>query len=832
MPQLTSQGIRMSSIMSSRASSLAALASFTKSQASAVQQPAAIELVGRIEFVKVFNDGWGRATLFSEDGREFKLTGRVNDLVVDNDYSLTTQIKNHPKYGQSYDVLASKPYVKLNPDAMIKFIAANYDGIGAVSAKKFINAVEAQSGQEGLMRLREKLVNEPWDVDFSGIKRTGTYSIDERSKTIHSYIRNDLSTRLSGLSANVISSLADYLLKEIHIADAMNASLKQNIDKTNPVTRAWRLLSGNPYAPIQRVTGYGFLSADKIGKFVGIPRDNPARLAALASHAINEYCLAFGHVYLSLPQSLEGIKRVDASIDPQIAVSHALSTETISLDDEFGQARLYPGRALRNEKTLALTIAKMCLKSAPLLPKTANIDELITVATKSLGGSFAKGLDASQHKALKGILTSTARVHTITAEPGAGKTAVMEVLSKVLADKRFAFCAPTGKGAKVLSNRLRSAGQFASTIHSLLKGEPGAGFAINASNPLNAEIIVIDESSMPDLALATAVFEAAEQDAHIILLGDVNQLPSIDPGSVLADILAISQVDHHVLTEVHRNSGAILDVIRSVKAGKVQTISRDGTWFSGDLISASTGFDTVLNEYLRAVSRSGYEGTALLMSRRKGEVDEPGWNTTYANEKLRQACNPNGEKIPGSTIRVGDRIIIKANMLIGDRNEDEDEDTSSGQRVVNGDTGTIRGFTPGKPKKGQTQDGSAQSVNILLDDGRTIDFPGSVLSAIQLGYALTVHAAQGSEYKDVIAVITPGTPTFINRNMLYTCVSRARNTLSVYANSSDLRKIAATPLPKRNSALIERSQAALNEFDSDNFHEDDACKTHTRSRMN
>lgn len=756
------------------------------------------ELTGVVSSVKMFNAEWGRATLLTEDGTEVKLTGGVQDLVEWNEYSITGQLKKHPKYGDSYDVLAAKPYFKANPTAMIKFIKNNFKGIGEVSAKKFVAAAQAAGGAEGLALLREQLLNEPWAVDFSIIKRDGTFDSAEDDKTMRAFIKRDLATRFNNLNGKVLTGLSDFLFAKVR--GQQNANRDAGKKSANPVTTAWSLFAQNPYAPIAEVAGYSFTSADVIARSVNIPADAPMRLAALVAHAVDERCATYGHVYLTQEQARQGIVAVDSRVNPVKALEQALAQESIQIDDEFGEMRIYPGKLLEDERNLAKNIATLCDSGEPLVSKSGqDLVDRIQTAAKSLGGVFKDGMDQSQLNALYGMLTSTSRVHTVTAEPGAGKTAVMEVLAKFLPRHKFLFCAPTGKGAKVLSNRVRSIGAYASTIHSLLKGEPTGGFQFNKDKPLEGDILVVDEGSMPSTQLAAAVFAAVGDGMHVIVLGDVNQLPSIEPGRVLADLLDIPEVDHHRLTEVHRNSGGILDVVREVKSGRINPTDRDGVRFSGSLPPCSIGMQAVVSEYIEAVDRDGYEGTALIMSRRQGEVNEPGWNTTYANAVLRDICNPGAEKLPGSTIQVGDRIIIKENMTIQGPDDTE-------ERVVNGDTGTLMGFTK---KGGDRRSAGVAEYNLKLDDGRSIDMPGDTLSTLQLSYALTVHAAQGSEYKNVIAVITPGAPTFINRGMAYTGFSRARNSLSVHANNVDLQKIVATPMPARNSGLVQRVQQAL-----------------------
>lgn len=769
------------------------LARFTASR-----KPKLEEHSGTIERVQMFNPDWGLATMWTEDRVELKLTGKVGELREGGDYTITGTLKSHPKYGQSVDILSAKPFVRLEQRAIVRFLKDNFKNIGDASARKFVQLIVEQDGEAGLVALREKLLNEPWSIDFSSIGREGTFDGSEKDKTVRAFVLRSLSTRIVGLASNVLGSLADYLVNQLAKIDGGPLSAGSAED---PVERAWALLAQNPYAPIKSVPGYGFAAADTVGRGVNIPKTAPVRLAALVEYAIAERCRAMGHVYLTLGQARAAIAEMDGSIDGQTALEHALEAETVQLDDEFGESRIYTGRLLDRERALAKRIAAKLIPGDPLMrDRDGTLREKIQAQAKAMGGAFKNGLDPSQLEAVYGIVTSRVRLHTITAEPGAGKTAVMEVVTRLLKNKQFVLCAPTGKGAKVLNNRVSAIGLTASTIHSTLQGDPEGGFRYDRSNKLEGDMLVPDESSMLDLMLAAAVFDATHDDMHVLCLGDHMQLLSVDPGSFLVDLMQIERIDHHRLNCVHRNAGGILQVIREVRQGFINPVNRDGVTFSGTLPSASNGFETVMREYLDAVRQHGYERVALLMSRRKGDVDEAGWNTTYANARLRAVCNPNAEKIPGSTLCVNDRIMITANINLS-------EDDESSDRVVNGDTGRILGFVRSDDKR----KGAVATVQIQLDDGRKIDFPGGQLSAIELGYALTVHKSQGSEYAKVICVITPGVPTFINQNMLLTGLSRARTALSVHASDADLRKIAATPAPKRNSGLVERVLRELGE---------------------
>lgn len=774
--------------------------------------PALKEVTGSVHDLRQFGD-WAIAYVVDDEFVQHRITGNnVAQLKEGQEYRLSGSPKRHPKYGDSLEILSYEPFVQLNEEAIIRFIAANFKGIGEKSARKLVEATKEADPDHGLEQLRERLLKEPWSVDFTGISRKAAFAgqEDDRNQAIAAFIQRDLALRLTKVPAGVLRRLALYLATQV----AGGAS-QAEAGATPPVTQAWEIFARNPYEPIKAVAGYGFLLADQVGRFLRIPPEAPARLAALVAYALDDRCEAEGHAYLLQGHVTGAIRRVDPAVDANVALAKAIEDGAVVVDRSRGDMRIYPAKLLDAEKRLAARISDLCQPVTPLAKDRGDaLRKRIDAAARSLGGAFKDGLDPSQAKAIERILTARVRLHTITAGPGSGKTAVMEALSAALPRRRFVFCAPTGKGAKVLSNRVASRGFSATTIHSMLGGDPDGGFRVNSTNPLEGDVLVIDEGSMPPLRLAAAMLEGVNEDMHVVVLGDVDQLPSIGPGRFLADLLEIDAVDHNRLDTVHRNGGAILETIDEVRSGKLRPRSRMEVSFSEGLPSAATGFHSLAAEYLAAVQRSGYEGTALLMSRRKGDAEEPGWNTTFVNAALRELCNPDAAKIPGSTLRVGDRIIVKANMTlaVGEAGE---------VRVVNGDTGRILGFVPSADRR----KGSPESIQLKLDDERVIDFPGDSTSVLQLGYALTVHAAQGSEYREVIAVITPGVPTFVNRNMLYTGLSRARASLSVHGEPKDLVRIASTPMPGRNSGLVERVRALLHDLDREDSVDDGACET-------
>ncbi|MFC7516654.1 AAA family ATPase [Herbaspirillum sp. GCM10030257] len=742
------------------------------------------QIVGILTSCQVYNERWGRGIVRLEDGDHLVVTGEsLVGLAEGNRYRMDGRIVQHPKFGKQFDCEVAAIDIPLDEEALVRHLRKNFKGCGEVTARKIID-----SHRSNLSALRDQLVTNPYSLDFSGItKRKISVAGAEDLKGL---IYRDLSTRIGmiGIKDAVLRKIAEWLAPRVE-------------DKPEPISAGWGLFSKDPYAPIQDIDGYGFAAADLIAvRAIGFPRFHEFRLAALATHALREGCEQNGHAYLSLQNLSERIALIDPDVSAERAMAAARDRkQPLVVDGD----RYYPRHLWIAERALARNLAIRAIQMAEPITRQPE-DELLSeiAAAEDMlsepGQQFR--LDPSQRKAILGILTSMHSVHTLTAGPGCGKTALMEILVHVARDKKILFCAPTGKAAKVLSARVKRFGHSATTIHAML-GVGVDGFQFNEDNPLDADIIVADETSMDDLALTRSLMDAVSNEAHIIFLGDVDQLPSVGPGQILKDLLDMP-FDHHRLTHTHRNDGGILDVVRQTGKGEVDCADRTDVMFSHRLPAPDdVGMSRVIAAYLKAIERHGMPRVGLLMPRRKGDIHIPGWNITYLNELLRQSLNPDGERVVGTSLRIGDRIIVRKNIVI-DQGEDLEGNRRS-EQVVNGDTGFIRNVRVDHSGR------NVLAVCLELDDGRQIEFPGKDIEAIGLAYAMTVHAAQGSEYDVVIFICTNGSPNFVHRGIVYTAFSRAKKKLWVLADNGVLKSITARDIPVRNSELVYRMRTAM-----------------------
>ncbi|AJZ56254.1 ATP-dependent RecD-like DNA helicase [Paraburkholderia fungorum] len=744
------------------------------------------EIVGRLSTLTVYNGKWARASVRIADGSFLTCVGEtLLGLREGNDYRLAGWVREHARYGRQLEVRAAVLEVPQDEGALRRHLRRNFAGCGERTAAKLIEWARALPG--GLDALREQLVSNPHAIDFSVVTKRPVRMSDDEGPEIAIY--RNLSLRLG------TSGVHDYLLRRLAgwVFERVGA-------QADPVVAAWERISRNPYEAVRSLDGYGFTSADAIGRQLSFPPDHVFRLAALATHAVREGCERAGHTFLMADEVARRITQYDAAVAFDVALRAAVELgEPIAVTE----GRYYPLWLYNCELALAEHLGRrLAVASAPITEAPREkLEREVRMAEWSMGESFR--LDDSQREAMISMLTSTCSVHTLTGGPGCGKTAMIEVLVQVVcslgAGLRIVFCAPTGKAAKVLGARVQRLGMSSATVHATL-GVEADGFAHNEENPLPADVVIADETSMNDLALTRALFDALPAGSHIVLLGDTDQLASVGPGQMLVDLLELD-ADHQQLSITHRNDGGILEVVRQARAGKCDCVDRPDVRFSHGLPATDVaGIGKVIGAYLRAVRRSGIEHVGLLMGARRGDVKVPGWNVTYLNDALREQLNAQGRRVPGTSLRLGDRLMIRQNLRL------EQGEEANGQmryeQVVNGDTGTLAGCH---------LDATGHSVSYLvvtLDDGREIRYPGTNLDALVLAYALTVHAAQGSEYREVIFICTDGHAGFMHRGIVYTAFSRTRKRLLVVADDEVLRRSCARPIPPRNSRLVQRACAA------------------------
>ena len=739
-----------------------------------------ITLVGRLIRKQSFDD-WAIGVFEESTGATHKVVGALVETLSEADtYELEVKEEMHAKHGLRLLVTAAVPYIGLEKESLVTHLIRNFNGVGPKTAHQIVHWYDLNSSYAELRRI---LAHEPWRLH--GFVTAGTKKGIEfvySASTGYSYLYTHLATRFgaTGVADPVIRRIARWL------------STAVGADCVDPIGDALKLFAQDPFKPVLSIWGYTFDAADTMARAMGGRSNDPVRLAGMAYHALKTVTGNEGHTYIPRDILNHAVLGIDFSIDPREAIKYALQLKYPMTIDANG--RCYSDKLMHVEDDVASMLAVLMARSYPLRG-FANESELNTeISQAEHVAGWGHPLDASQKSAVIAMLHANCRIHTLTAGPGFGKTSTMEVFCQV-AKVRVMFCAPTGKAAKVLHERVSKYGYSASTIHQMLEPIGPDEFRRNEDYPLETQMVVVDEAGMLGLTLVHALLLALPPGAHLVLMGDRDQLMSIDPGNFLLDVLSLP-ADHQTLEQTHRNSGAILQLVQQVRKGEFYPPPTD---FDSDVLYLPLGmkdasaFDFVEDVYLDALGRFGSKGVVMLVPNRKGKKDVSGWNTTYLNHRFQKRLNPHGARIAGTDLLVNDRIIIRRNMEV----LDEAGDTLV--LVVNGDTGVVtRTIT--------SQEGQLQRLVLTLDDGRCVSLTRESIDLVDMAYVMTVHSAQGSEYPCVIVAIANGPSSFLNRSVFYTGISRSKRELKLFGSAAQLQGVARRTVSPRFSALTQKVQ--------------------------
>lgn len=736
-----------------------------------------MRLEGTVLHVERFGE-WAKATLRTAAGDLVQIVGRpVVRMTETGDYVLEGSKQLHRRWGEQFEVQSARLSEDKTRARVLDELERSYAGCGGKTATRVVGAFEASRG--GLQELLEIVTRRPWELEknLEVVGKHITY-LKPIDRLAQERLAMSLAARAKGCAqAGLSSTLSEWWCRR-------NGSPERGREIDSLMEMAQ-----NPYEAIGQVKGYGFAQAEELAEGLDVPWNAPARLAAVARHVVEELCARGGHSYVSQEQ----LDQAARDLEPRAQKGECLeavrrSGGGLSIDG----VRVYPSRTLEEEVHVAKHLSAMLEPGEPLWTLAmGDLDERL----EFLANDVSLRLDAQQRAAVKGVLRSKVRLHTLTAGPGCGKTTVMEAVAAMLPDVRFA--APTGKAAKVLQARVGKYGQTATTVHALLEAH-GDSFGRGALSPLAATLIVVDEASMQDLSTMSALISAMTRSTHLLLVGDEEQLDSVGVGRVLQDILSIPAADHQRLLTSHRAGAGLNSFLSEIRRGCVP--ATPGTDEVKHLVLGDDNpesFGKLERLWLQSIESWGMENVAVLFGYRHATARRQTMNVSYANERLRDAANPERgtEDVPGTRFRIGDRVIVRKNLTLR-RKGPGNQDIVYGH-VVNGDTGCLVG--QGKPSANMDR-----YLLLRMDDGREVNFPIWAADKLDLAYAQTIHAAQGSEFMDVIVCLSGQPNDFMNRRLIYTGCSRAKRHLTLVGTHAELCAIAEHVGKARQSWLAQR----------------------------
>jgi len=670
---------------------------------------------------------------------------------------------SHPRFGRQFEVHSYATVLPATAAGIQKYLGSGLiKGIGPVMAERMV----AHFGVD-IMHVIEETPGRLAEVDGLGPKRTAMIAAAwAEQKAI-----KEVMIFLQGVG--VSTSLAVRIYKKYGDASVS-------------------VVSHEPYRLAADVWGIGFKTADTIAVAVGIARDSPERIKAGLAYTLSE-AADDGHCYLPAPNLIADAAKI-LEVPPELitpCLDELAAAEGVVREAVPAQAHAAPQVPAvylppfhQAERSVAHALLRLLAARADRLTAFAAVDW--DKALSWLRGRTGAELAPEQADAVRLALTS--KVAVLTGGPGCGKSFTVRSVVELARAKgaKIVLAAPTGRAAKRLAELT---GHEAATIHRLLQLRPGGEPSFDATNPLDADLVVVDETSMVDVILANKLIKAVAPGAHLLLVGDVDQLPSVGAGEVLRDLLAAGSLPVVRLTKIFRQaqqSGIVVNAHR-INAGQPPALAGFGDFFWFGCEDTEQTAELVVDIVARRIpARFGLDprrDVQVLCPMHRGPAGAGNLNLL-----LQEALTPYAEGTPerrygGRVFRIGDKVTQLRN------NYDK-----GAAGVFNGTVGVVTAMSP-----------EEHTLTVRTDEDESVDYGFDELDELAHAYAVTIHRSQGSEYPAVVIPLTTSSWMMLQRNLLYTGVTRAKR-LVVLAGS---RRALATAVRtkgagRRHTALAHR----------------------------
>jgi len=543
----------------------------------------------------------------------------------------------------------------------------------------------------------------------------------------------------------------------------------------------------NPYILAKDIYGIGFKTADQIAQHVGIPKNSISRACAGIDHVLLE-AISAGHCALPVDKlKAEAVKLLEVEESTvELASSRMITGGSLLLETVRDEALLFLPHLRRAEEGIAVRVQALAAGPTPYPP--IDFEKAVTWCQ----GKTGKTLAPSQREALRTALTSKATI--ITGGPGVGKTTLVNSLLAIVRAKgvKCLLCAPTGRAAKRMTE---TTGIEAKTIHRLLEVDPGTGrFAKNESNRLDCDLVVVDETSMVDVVLMYSLLKAVPQRAALVLVGDVDQLPSVGPGNVLRDLIDSGIVPVVRLTEVFRQAAhsRIITTAHRVRAGRLPDLDKAAAGEASDFHFverdepeqiAATLLNVVQNRIPARFCLDPIRDIQVLCPMNRGSLGVRELNLT-----LQKALNP---------ARPGEAVVEKYGWRFQRRDKVIQTENNYQKEVFNGDVGVIERIDP------------VEHEVVVRFDSRLVEYDYGELDEVSLAYAVTIHKSQGSEFPAVVIPLATQQYMLLQRNLVYTGITRGKKLVVVIGQRRALRMaVSNNRTQRRYSGLQEALRRA------------------------
>lgn len=731
------------------------------------------KLAGYVEHIIYRNADNGYTVLNLVSGEaEITCVGIFSAIAEGENIEASGDYTDHPTYGKQFKVESFEEKAPEDEEAIERYLGSGaIRGIGLALAARIVRRFKADT-----FRIIEE---EPERLaEVKGISERKAMEIADQVNEKRDLRQAMIFLQQYGITMNLAVKVYQQYGQEVY-----------------------GIIRENPYRLADDIEGVGFRTANEIAVRVGIRMDSDFRIRSGILYVLLQASTE-GHTYLPEEELTRRTGQLLEVGEEQIEKQYmdlAIERKIIMKQGE-NQTQIYAASFYYMEANTATMLKQLNVSyDVPDL----EIEERVRRIEKQTGME----LDEHQMTAVKEAVRNGLLI--ITGGPGTGKTTTINTIIKYfeMEGLDIFLAAPTGRAAKRMSE---TTGFEARTIHRMLELNGGvdgaAGFERNEQNPLETDVVIIDEMSMVDISLMHALLKAVAVGTRLILVGDVNQLPSVGPGSVLRDIIRSHECNVVMLTKIFRQASTSDIIVNAHKINQGEEVTLDNKSmdffflkrYDADVI-ISVVLQLIKQKLPKFVDATPYD-IQVLTPMRKGLL-----GVERLNGILQRYLNPPSpqkrEKEHGDILfREGDKIMQTRNnyQLEWEIRTKYGLSVDKGTGVFNGDMGIVREIND-----------FAETMTVEFDEGRMVEYPYKLLDELELAYAITIHKSQGSEYPAVVIPLLSGPSMLMNRNLLYTAVTRARKCVTLVGNEVTFAQMVQnTSQQKRYSGLCDRLKEA------------------------
>ena len=698
---------------------------------------------------------------------EITVTGSFGDLSDDQTYRFEGKIVEHPRYGQQFQATSYHVNRPTSKDGLIDFLSGKqFTGIGKKTAEKIVDKL----GTDAI----NKIIADPHILDELKLRKTIKDSLVDNLRANQGMDQIIIGLNDLGFGANLSSAIFDkYGEETLHI------------------------INENPYQLAAEIDGISFNRADQVAQKLGIATDDSRRIDAAIIQTLDDLTMETGDTFTKTKPLLQQTIQLLAQGSGGRVSTDLIANQIVELEKNqeirYADEKIYPTALYNAEWQIADHLHRLLTVDPEKLPATT-IEKTVTKVADQSGITY----DQVQKEAIKTALNS--KVMLLTGGPGTGKTTIIKGIvasyAKIHAlsldvneykEKSFPvlLAAPTGRAAKRMSE---ATDLPASTIHRLL-GLNGREMPTDMNaRDLEGSLLIIDEMSMVDTLLFKTLIQAVPTSMHVVLVGDKDQLPSVGPGQVFHDLLDFAELPKVELTNIHRQAAdsTIIPLAHAIKEGKLPPDLTNKMPDRSFISCHANQVPSVVQQIIDLSKKRDYSANDIQilapMYRGQAGIDR-------LNELAQQAYNPpaNGKQevdFRGLTFRVGDKVLQLVNV--------------PEKNIFNGDIGKITAIESGRTV-------GRKSELITVDfDGNEVSYSRMEWNQLRLAYCISIHKAQGSQFKMVLLPIVQQFSRMLQRNLLYTAITRAAEKLVLigepYAAVTSVKNEAVN----RKTSLVDR----------------------------